>query len=380
MQEKSIFKLYLLSVTVKIAIAVLTVLFINAGLFDKGDEHLLWDNLNWQHLCEIYFNSDSGWYKVIAENGYANVPLSESGNWSAPNLHFAFFPLFPMLIRFLMEITGMGFYSAAFWLNIIILYPMVRYFYLFMLHYGMEAKQAFRGVVLFLLFPFSMHVYFIYTEALFITLVIAGFYFIAKKQWVYFALIAGLLTLTRPNGLIIIIPFFLYIIETHGGLKRGKILNIIRNPILYSLLVMPLVFFIWMYYQHAITGDWMASATAQSGWKKHWMFPLMALFRNGFWQEQLASIYSILIMLIAIYYFKKWATSINAYVWIIILLPLSAGSVISMTRYLSMLFPFYLQASVSKFINKNYKWIIIVLVIIQVWVLKLWVEDNSLMY
>lgn len=380
MQEKNIFKLFVISVVVKFVIAIISVVFENLGWFSNGDDHLLWANLNWQHFCEIYFNSDSGWYKVIAENGYANVPLSESNNWSAPNLHFAFFPMFPMLIRLIMEITGMGFYNAAFWLNIIILYPLVRYFYLFMLHYGIEAKQAFRGVVLFLVFPFSMHIYFIYTEALFITLVMAGFFFIAKKQWVCFEFVAGLLTLSRPNGLILIIPFFLYIIETNGGFKKSTFKQLFTSPLLYSILVMPLVFFVWMYYQHLITGNWMASAAAQSGWKKHWMFPLLALFRNGFWQEQLASIYSIAIMLVAIYYFKKWASSINAYVWIIILLPLSAGSVISMTRYLAMLFPFYLQASKSEFVNKHYKWIIIGLIILQVWVLKLWIEDNSLMY
>jgi len=380
LQEKKIFKLFCLSVTVKIAIALLTVLFVNNSWFKNGDDHLLWSNLNWQHICEIYFNSDSGWYKVIAENGYAHVPLSESSNWSAPNLHFAFFPTFPMFIRLIMEISDMGFYSAAFCLNIMVLYPLVRYFYLLMLQYGIEARKAFRGIVLFLLFPFSMHIYFIYTEALFFTLVIASFFFIAKKQWIKFAICATLLTLTRPNGLILIIPFILYIIETNGGFKWSNIKVMLKHPFVYTLIAMPLAFFIWMVIQHDITGNWMASAAAQSGWKKHWMFPLLALFRNGFWQEQLASIYSILVMLVAIYCYKKWAPSINAFVWIIILLPLSAGSVISMTRYLSMLFPYYLQVTASNWMNKHYKAIIVLFIILQVGVLKLWIEDNSLMY
>ncbi len=380
LQEKNILKLFGLSLIIKIAIAVITIIFVNLGWFNNGDDHLLWGNLRWQHICEIYFNSDSGWYKVIAENGYAHVPLSESNNWSAPNLHFAFFPLFPLCIRLVMEISGMGFFSAAFCLNIIVLYPLVRYFYLFMLHYGIEAKQAFKGVVLFLLFPFSMHIYFIYTEALFFTLVIASFFFIAKKQWLKFAISAALVTLTRPNGLILLVPFFLYIVENNGGFKWGNIKALLKHPFVYTLIAMPLAFFVWMYVQHAITGNWMASAAAQAGWKKHWMFPLLALFRNGFWQEQLASIYAIMIMLVAIYFYKKWAPSINAFVWIIILLPLSAGSVISMTRYLSMLFPYYLQAAASQWLNRYYKTITVLLIALQLAVLKLWIEDNSLMY
>lgn len=380
MQEKKIFQLFCISLIVKISIAIVAIVFENLDWFNNGDDHFLWANLNWQHVCEVYFNSDSGWYKVIAENGYAHVPLSESSNWSAPNLHFAFFPLFPVCIRFIMEISGMGFYSAAFCFNLLILYPLVRYFYLFMIQAGLSAKQAFRGVVLFLLFPFSMHIYFIYTEALFFALVLASFLFIAKKQWLKFALTAALVTLTRPNGLILILPFFFYIIETNGGFNWNTVKSLLKHPFVYTLIAMPLAFFAWMYVQHAITGNWMASAAAQSGWKKHWMFPLLALFRNGFWQEQLASIYAILIMLVAIYAYKKWAPSINAYVWIIILLPLSAGSVISMTRYLSMLFPYYLLAAVSQLVNKYYKTILLVLVVLQLAVLKLWIEDNSLMY
>ncbi len=380
MHNKSIFKLYLLAVSVKLAIAILTIVFVNAGLFNSGDDHLFWTNLNWQHICEIYFNSDSGWYKVIAEHGYANVPLNESANWSQPNLHFAFFPLLPAFIRLLMESTGMGFHNAAFWLNMVILYPLVRCFFLFMIQSGMEAKQAFRGVVLFLLFPFSMHIYFIYTEALFFMLVMASFLFIVKKQWLFFAVCGAFVTLTRPNGLILFLPFLFYTIENNGGLNWNSIKKLIRQPFVYTLLVMPLAFVIWMYYQHLVTDNWMASANAQSGWKKHWMFPLLALFRNGFWQEQLASIYSILIMLVAIYYFKKWAVSINTYVWIVILLPLSAGSVISMTRYLSMLFPYFMEVAVSKRLNKNYKFVLFVFIMLQLGVLKMWIEDNSLMY
>lgn len=380
LQEKKILQLFLLSITVKITIAVITVLLVNTGWYHSSDDHLIWANINWQNLFEIYFNSDSGWYKVIAENGYANVPLSESNNWSAPNLHFAFFPLFPLGIRIIMELTGWGFHCAAFWFNIIVLYPLVRYFYLFMLHYGIEARQAFRGVVLFLLFPFSMHIYFIYTEALFFTLLMASFYFIVKKQWIKLAIGAALLTLTRPNGLILIIPFLLFVLEQSGGYNWVAIKRFFKSKLGIALLTMPLSFFLWMLVQHSIAGNWMASAAAQSGWKKQWMFPLMALFRNGFWQEQLASIYTILLMLVAIYYYKKWAASINAFVWIVILLPLSAGSVISMTRYLSILFPFYMQATFSKFMNKYYGAILFVFVLLQIWVLKLWIEDNSLMY
>ena len=53
LQEKNILKLFGLSLTIKIAIAVLTIVLVNAGLFNNGDDHLLWSNHSWQHICEI---------------------------------------------------------------------------------------------------------------------------------------------------------------------------------------------------------------------------------------------------------------------------------------------------------------------------------------
>ncbi len=379
-QNNIIFRLYAIAIIVKIAIGIITILFVNLGWFHMGNEDLLIKNLTQQHFFEIYFNSDSGWYKVIAENGYANIPVIESAEWSKPNLHYAFFPMFPLLISLLMHLTSTSFFFAAFVFSCLILYPMVRYFYLFMLHLKFDQDKAYKAVLLFLLFPFSMHIYFIYTEALFFTLLMAGFYFIASKKWMAFVISGALIVLTRPNGLILIVPFYLFCLEENAGLSIQSVFKSFLRPRYYALLIMPLTFFCWLCFQHHLTGHWFAFAEAQAGWKKKTMFPLMALFRNGFWQEQLASIYTIIIMLMAICCFKKWRASINSFVWITILLPLTAGSVISMTRYLSMLFPFYSEAVQLKFINRYFKWIILLLVITQIIVLKLWIEDDSLMY
>jgi hypothetical protein len=380
LHHKHINKLYLLSVGIKLALAIISVLMVNAGLFNRSNTHLLWAELNWQHVGEIYFNSDSGWYRAIAAHGYAQIPLTESQNWSQATLHFAFFPLFPMLIRLLMLVTGMGFIAAAFVINLIILYFLVRCFYLFLIHCALDAESAYRTVVLFLLFPISMHIYFIYTEALFITLLLACFLMIKQKQWLSLVFCSFLLALTRPNGLMMLLPLGFYLLETQGGLHISNIKKQVQKPAIYSLLAMPLAFALWMFYQHSVTGHWMAAAEAQSGWNKHWMFPLMALFRNGFWQEQFTSIYILLLILIGLYYIKKWRISWQAYNWTVILLPLAAGSVISMCRYTSVLFPYYIQAIQSPWTQKNYKLLLVIMTLLQVFALKMWIEDNSLMY
>lgn len=380
MNNRIILRLFLAALSIKILLGLFAVLFVNAGIYHPVNQNLYFQNFNWQHFLHIYFCSDSGWYKVIAENGYADIPVQEIQGWSRPNLHFAFFPLFPMAIRFIMQLTGASFDTAGFIFNILLLYLMIRYFYLFLIQLGIAQTQAFRIVLILLFFPFSLHFYFIYTEALFMTLLMACFLFIARKQWTLLAIAGGLIVLTRPNGIILILPFLIFMLEEDRLLGFSGIKKAMKMPGYYILLAMPLTFACWLIYQHQVTGHYFAFSEAQAGWKKHFMFPLLGLFRNGFWQEQFASFYCIAVMLLALYWLKKWRTSFNLLVWLGILLPLSAGSVISMTRYISVLFPFHMQAGLSKVVNKHFKVILLIFAILQLVCMKYWVEENSLMY
>ncbi len=379
--NKTIARLFIITLLVKVGLGVTAVLFVNLGLYHPMNDHLLFQNLSWPHFLHTYFMADSGWYQFIVENGYRDTLADYATiGWTKPNLHFAFFPLYPMSIKGIVMLTGWSFDTSAFLFNIGILYFLVRVFYLFLLQFGLDEKKSFRTVLIFLLFPFSLHIYFNYTEALYFTLLMASFLFIARKQWWQLVVVSSLLVLTRPNGLLVFIPLALFMHERNGTFTWASMIRTFKSPAYYVLLAMPITFFAWCLFQQYVTGDFFAFSTAQSGWNKHFMFPLLALFRNGFWQEQFDSVYCIVTILLAIYWFRKWSPSFNALVWIGIALPLSAGSVISMTRYISVLFPFHLQAGLSKFTEKYFRIILIVFILLQLVCMKYWVEENSLMY
>ena len=377
MQNNNLIKLLLIALTVKLCIPL------SAWLFQcyAGDFTCLPDDaLQTDTLLASYSRADAGWYRVIALYGYSGIPEHEMTGWGNDKLHFAFFPLLPACISALMQIPGLSFHAAAFVFSLFILGALVSVAYNFLLSMKLPADRAFRILVLMLLFPFSLHFYFVYTEALFLTLLMCAFLLIIRKRWAWLMLCAGLLVLTRPNGLFMLLPLLLFQFEQSGktGLKGFQ--SALRTPAFYSLLIMPLVFFAWMAFQYRVSGDYFAFATAQSGWNKHAMFPLLALFRNGFWQEQLTSVYCIAVMLLAIWNIRVWPGSFSLLFWIGILLPLSAGSVISMNRYIAVLFPVYKQDKIAAFTALHFKWICFFLIILQLICLKLWINGDSLMY
>lgn len=380
-QLKLIFKLFAIAVWIKMLIPFVAILLFKLGLLDPPQHKILFKEFNLTHCIMSYFNSDSGWYRAITLYHYDQIPISESSGWSSPNAHFAFFPLFPFLIAGVMKITGTDFYNSAFFLNLIILFFLIRIWVIYLTSKCFDSKVVFKLTLLLLLFPFSLHLYFIYTESLYLLFLIHVFHHAENKQWLKTAVFASFMVLTRPNGIMILLPIAVLLFENLRESDQPNLFGKLKSfPIsVLSLILVPLTLMAWMMYQYKITGDPFMFSHAQAFWHKEWMFPLQALFRLGFWDQQYMSVLVVIVMLFALYAGRKWSNSYRVLVWTGILLPLSAGSVISMSRYMSVLFPFYI--SMSNWVkSKYYPMIIIVCVLGQMMSIKWWFEDAAIMY
>src|SRR5512138_423816 len=148
-------------------------------------------NLFWDTFARF----DSGWYFNIARYGYEWVEAGRS--------NLAFFPLYPLLMRYVALGLGGGrsrVYMAgiliswtAFVLAMLILHRLAR----------VELKDdaaAARAVVFAAIFPFAFFFGVVYTEALFLCLTVAAFYGFRTRQWWLGALAGALATATRANG------------------------------------------------------------------------------------------------------------------------------------------------------------------------------------
>lgn len=380
-QGKSILKLFLIALGIKLAIPLLAFVLCRTGVSAGALACMEGPGCLLDRILQVYFNSDSGWYSTIIAYGYQDVPDGIASGFEIPNQHYAFFPLFPMLVRWLMLAGGFSMQVSAFVISIPVLFMLVRVYYLFMRENGLTDAASFRVVLISMLFPFSLHLFLVYTESLFMMLMLWCFLCIARKQWAGFALLSAMLVLCRPNGLLMAVPFGVYMLEQHTELSFKGFIKAIRQPLYYTLFAMPLAFAGWMLVQYALTGDLFAFSKAQAGWNKQAMFPLLAFFRNGFWQDQFSSVYTIAVMVFSASQFKKWPLSFSLLVWINILLPLSAGSVVSMTRYISILFPLYIALGRNEALKPMpFRLLMFALMAAQVVCVGLWLRSDSLMY
>ena len=139
------------------------------------------------YLSNPYFwswaNFDGEHYVNIARLGYANGEQ-------------AFFPLYPLVIKFF----GGSILSALLISNFCFLFSLIGLYKLIRLDYS--EKIAKLTIILLLLFPTSFYFASVYTESLFLALVVWSFYFFRNKKFFAGIVFGSLSSLTRVIGII----------------------------------------------------------------------------------------------------------------------------------------------------------------------------------
>jgi Gpi18-like mannosyltransferase len=180
-------------------------------------------------------NFDGVHYLRIAQDGY----LAQYSQ--------AFFPFFPVLIRFfsslLPKIPNLDtniytdpafFYSGLFLSNIFFLAALLVFYKL--LRIDFKKDISFLSIILLLVFPTSFFFGSIYTESLFLLLTISAIYLIRKSNFFWAAVLISLSTATRITG-VLLIP--IYLIE---AFKNKNKLSFVWT------LITPLGILAYMYY------------------------------------------------------------------------------------------------------------------------------------
>lgn len=146
----------------------------------------------------MYVQWDSGWYLSIVERGYT---LNAPGEFA----NLVFFPLYPLLTK-IAGVVLLGNYGMAGWLvssaalvgACVVLSRLVREF-----HPGVDARLV---LVFLLLFPTAFFLNAVYTESLFLLLSVASLYYARKERWWVAGAIGILAGLTRVTGVLLVLP------------------------------------------------------------------------------------------------------------------------------------------------------------------------------
>lgn len=339
--------LLLISICVKLSY------FLTAWLFDKSMLLPLNISSDIHGFLSVFNKNDAGWYLRIAENGYPYIKdpdvLKGFVNGQLQQNSWAFFPLFPFLIYVVSDVISVSGPAAAF--IVISLFTVACYilFYECAKIFLMDEGKAWYSTLLFIVFPFNYYYSMFYTESLFLTFMLGSLLAVKYKKLYWLLLFLPALVLCRPNGMVVAFFVYLFFLRQYfkNMTKDLKFLNAAKEITISSLwfAVVPATLLCYGWYQYKITGDFFAFNTAQNGWGKKDMFPLLALFRKGDFQNKFISIYTCVVLFLTVFLYKKISTPFQVLIFLTILLPLSKGSINSLPRYISILLPFYYIAT-----------------------------------
>lgn len=162
-------------------------------------------------LLYSWGNFDGVHYLGIAQTGYS------------AQFTQAFFPLYPLLIRFTNFYLHNYLLSALF-ISHLFLFFAIKYLYK-LVSLDFSSKTASKTVLLLLLFPTSYYFGSAYTESVFLFLVVSSLYYMRTKHPIKAIFLAALAGATRIVG-IFLLPALLY---EHLLQSKGK-----KNPTLLS--------------------------------------------------------------------------------------------------------------------------------------------------
>ncbi len=308
---------------------------------------------------------DTGWYMSIAKNGYCATVSTQPDIVNQAN--YAFFPLYPMLMKILGAVVGDPFLAGIIISNIALL---AGCFYLYRLALmDSDEPTALDSVKYLLIFPTAFILSSVFTESLFLVLLAASFYYARKGNWLAAGTLGFFLALTRSLGVLMVIPLAYEYLRTNKTFRRD----------FCFLFLIPLGTAVFAVYNYFLTGDFLAFAHVQAAWGHRLFNPFRVLW-DGLFSTKLFNArshaifsagYTIVVLALFIIFpgrirFSYWLTGI-----ILIFIPLCSG-LQSLPRYILVIFPLYiLLAQISRrgYINQA---ITIILAILQGFLMVFW--------
>ncbi len=349
---------------VKIILIAFILTFYNVLPFSSRDYEVNSDHFHGQEQSNIeqgFSPYDAPQYLDIAYFGYKKIGEIDSKK-------FAFFPLYPFLIRLGAPFFGNDFTIAGIIISLVASLFGTIFFYKLVLLDESE-DTAFFSIKYFLIYPTAFFFCAVYTESLFFFLSILTFYLLRKKKW-WMAGIAGLLgALTRPPGILLFLPFIIeFAVSLRGKKWKEYWLQPLKKKISFlAAFLIPLgtlSYFIYLYFS---IGNFFAYFDALSYWSRSKiglgkLFTVLydkisnfnSLPLHSFYSSKLDLIFVLAFLVLLIFFYKKIRFSYFIYGLSVAILPLMSGQTMSLMRYLSVSFPVFLILGIAGAKNRTF--------------------------
>ena len=282
---------------------------------------------------------DAGWYVEIARDGYHYEPGMPS--------NAAFFPLYPLLIRaahallFLPDNDYWWLLSGILVSNIALLVALG--YFRSLLAIDVDQKTVSRAIIYLLIFPTTFFLSSVYSESLFLALTVGAFYYARKNRWPTACILTALATLTRSQGIILLLPLLIEYLAQ----RNFRIQQLSLNAIAFALV--PAALFAYVLFLKENFGSWTIMFDLQNAWGRHLMWPwhpVAWLVRHApplsaEHHDKLDFCFLLLLPVAGVFGIRQLRLSYSVYIWTAVLFFSCWGMYVSTPRFDLVIFPLF---------------------------------------
>ena len=218
----------------------------------------------WHNLVTAWERFDGLWFLRIATEGYVD------GDGSA-----AFFPLYPLLIRFLSPVLGGHPLAAALFVSHAAAYGALAVLY-FLTASEWDERVARRTVLYLAVFPTSFFLLSPYSESLYLLLVLVCLWGARRGRWAVAGLAGAGAAATRNLGILLLLPLVVEAFQRWREDRAGR--RLVTSLTWSGVVVVGLV--AYLAYWRALSGDALAPLHQQATWQREASFPLATVVRG----------------------------------------------------------------------------------------------------
>ena len=296
-------------------------------------------------MLDVLSSWDGIWYLRIVRDGYPRHVMPHV-TYFVPDARAAFFPAYPLLVRFVDKLLPGGDTTAALATNFVL--GAIAIFLLGVLARRLYGDQvAAKAMVLGAMFPGSFVLSFAYTEALLLVFAMGCLWCLMSEKWIWAGVLAALGTATRPNGLALVLACA---VASFIAIRRERKWKSLAAPLLAPGGFV--AFQIWLGHHTGEAGVWFR--VQSEAWGEGASYGLTAIRKTfeAFARPltsptNIITAASVMTMALMIYfgYRKRLPPAMIAYSAGIIVLMLIPNTVTARPRFLYTAFPLFISAA-----------------------------------
>lgn len=294
-------------------------------------------------------------YLRLAKSGYVDTGTQ------------AFFPLYPLLIRFLSHLSGGDIYQVGIAVSFLSL--CISLYLLWLLF----PSNKLNSTLSLLLFPTSFFLLGVYTESLYLALSLGFFLALKKNRLTIAAILASVASATRLVGVILII---IYLIKLYQERKTQTSFHSTILALISAIGISSYLTFLYFRFHDPfmfVHVQSMFGANRSSGeiillpqviYRYAKMILTVQPHDFVFFRIVYELVFYVAAFLVWIKYFALRSPLINTYIGLSLLIPTLSGTLSSIPRYLLVLVPFIIPAKIKLIGLIPYYFICLVMLII----------------